>query len=111
MGNEKRLSRKEPEKVDAFIEACIHELGLRRGLNEQRVGEAWDVASNAANFTMSRAYRNGTLYVSISSAMVRSQLFLQKDAIMDQMNAILLKDNMFYMKDRDTKPVKNIILK
>ena len=53
----------------------------------------------------------GTLYVSLSSSVVRNQLYFQLDIIKKEMNLALAADRQFWMKPVDGVFVKNIVLR
>lgn len=104
------IRRQEAVGMDVLVREFIRSMKLTSGINSQRVFAAWDEVSGAGKYTLSRYFRNGTLHCSISSSMVRSQISLQKDVILKQMNEHLAADEMFDSAG-DTVPVKNIILK
>jgi len=108
------LRRQEAVGMDVLVKEFIKSLKLASGLNARRVFEAWDKVSGAGKYTVALNYRNGILYCSMSSSVVRSQLYLQKDIIRGQINKLLLEDEMYTAepgKDRCNPPVKDIILK
>ncbi len=95
------------ELMGQFIKACR----LDFGLNTQRVFAAWDSVSGVSAYTLRRFYRDGVLYITLSSSMVRNQLEFQKDALVSSMNETLRKDEMFMKDCRQVGYVKRIILK
>lgn len=82
--------------------------GLTTGVNCQMVFEAWDQVSGAGAYTIGKFYRQGNLYCTISSSVVRNQLYFQKDALVELLNETLRKNPLF---DQKKGLVKNIILK
>ncbi len=101
---------REIRSVGNLIEAAIDELGLSEGFLRQRVYEAWDNVSGAGKYTLDRYFRAGTLYVRLSSAVVRNKLMLSVEAIRGNINLAVTEDGMFIPKDGDKNPVKNIVL-
>ncbi len=101
---------REVRSVGSLIETTIAELGLSEGFLRQRVYEAWDSVSGAGKYTLDRHFRAGTLYVRLSSAVVRSKLMLSVDAIRANINLKVTEDGMFLPKNGDKNPVKNIVL-
>ena len=81
--------RREPYSIERLIEYCIRDLKLETGLNDRRIFAAWDKASGAAEYTMDRYFRNGTLCCSISSSVVRSMLTVRRPQIVKDMTDIL----------------------
>ncbi|MCM1177374.1 MAG: DUF721 domain-containing protein [Bacteroides sp.] len=104
------IRRQEAVGMDVLVKAFIRSMKLTSGLNTQRVFAAWDEVSGAGRYTVSRYFRNGVLHCGMSSSMVRSHIYMQKDVILQKMNEFLENDGMF---DNDGKnpPVKDIILK
>ena len=96
--------------MDAVVAAYVRSMHLEKGLDERRVFKAWDEASAAAPYTLNRSFRGGTLYVTISSSVVRSNLFLQRNDLAAKINAILEKDSL-YTGSGGPAPVKKIVLK
>lgn len=97
--------------MEQLIPLFIRSLKLSAGLNTQRVFAAWDAVSGVSAYTLRKFYRDGKLYVTISSSMVRSHLEFQKPALVQAMNAFLEKDDLF-VKDYDKVGyVKELILK
>lgn len=80
-------------------------------LNTQRVFAAWDAASGASAYTLRRFFRDGTLQVTLSSSMVRSQLEFQKEAIVTSMNELLCRDPLFDKECGAVGLVRNIVLR
>lgn len=96
--------------MDILVNAFIREMKLTAGINAQRVFAAWDEVSGAGQYTVSRYFRNGVLHCSMSSSVIRSRIYMQKDMILQKMNEFLIADRMF---DSEMKavPVRDIILK
>ena len=106
-----QIHRKEAVGMDKVVEDFIKSMKITAGLNTQRVFEAWDDCSGAAEFTLKRFYRDGKLYITLKSSVVRSQLFLQKDLLVEKMNAFLAQDALF-VKDYDKVGyIKQLVLK
>ena len=85
--------------------------GLSKGLNTQRIFAAWDEVSGAARFTVKKFFREGRLYVTLDSSVVRSQLMFQKDILLEKINDALEKDDLFTREGTPDRVVNEIILK
>lgn len=107
-GKAVRISRKDAQGMDELISMYIRTMKLRDGINSRRIHAAWDEVTGAASHTLRRYFRDGTLYVTVASSMVRSHLYFQKDIIVQRMNEILSRDPMF---DGGEAPVKKLVLK
>ncbi len=105
------MERKNAVPIEDAVRECIRALKLSSQVDEQRIYAAWDEASGAGHYTVNKAFVKGTLYCTISSSMVRSQLFFQRDIILKSINEILKKDNLFNTGGNNANFVKYIVLK
>lgn len=106
-----RVARKTAVPLDALIREFLRENRLAAGLNSRRVFAAWDAASGAGRYTVRRFFRDGKLYITVDSSVVRSQLSFQRQALLDKINAILAEDEMFTRDGAGPGPVQELILK
>ncbi|MDO5442280.1 MAG: DUF721 domain-containing protein [Bacteroidia bacterium] len=106
-----RISRKKALSMDEVITMYIKSMKLSAGLNTQRIFAAWDDASGAGRYTLKKFFRDGKLYVTLNSSVVRNQLSFQKDALLEKVNDILAKDELFTKDDPRVSFVKELILK
>lgn len=102
-------------KTAVPLEDLIHEY-LRAGhltapLNTRRIFAAWDSASGAARYTVRRFFRDGKLYITVDSSVVRSQLSFQRQELIDKINALLAQDDLFTRDDGRVGFVQELILK
>ena len=106
-----RVSRKNAVPLGELIQEYLKSSRLGSGHNTQRIFAAWDAASGAARYTVRRFFRDGKLYITVDSSVVRSQLSFQRDALLDKVNALLAEDEL-YIRDRsEGGVVKELILK
>ncbi|MBR1699718.1 MAG: DUF721 domain-containing protein [Bacteroidales bacterium] len=106
-----QIHRKEAIGMDKVVEEFIKSMKLSAGLNTQRVFAAWDACSGAAPFTIKRFYRGGKLYITLKSSVIRNQLYFQKDALIEKMNAFLSEDTLFTADNRTVGFIRELILK
>lgn len=111
MADPVRIHRKEPMDMDALVKEYIKSMKLSAGLNTQRIFAAWDACSGAAPFTLKRFFRGGKLYITLSSSVIRNQLYFQKAELMEKMNAFLSKDELFTQDDRTVSFIEELILR
>lgn len=104
-----RLARKEAVGMEELIERFIREMKLSNGLNRQRVYAAWDTVTGAAPYTLSKQFAKGILFVTLSSSVVRNQLFFQRADIARRINETLAGDELF--TGEAAGYVKSVILK
>lgn len=106
-----RIARKRALSMDEVIRSYIESMKLTPALNTRRVFAAWDEASGAAPYTLKRFFRDGRLYITLSSSVVRNQLSFQSDALVEKMNSILAGDGLFSGDNLRVSYVKELILK
>ena len=111
MAGGNRIGRKDAQGMEELIGQYIREMKLASGFNRQRVFEAWDAVSGASRYTIGRFFRDGMLYCTISSSVVRNQLYFQRDVLLQQINEYLDKDKMLVWDRKDGPRVRNLILK
>ena len=107
----KGTPRKEAIPMGDLIPLFVRSRGLSPGLNTQRIFAAWDEVSGVKDFTLRRFYREGKLFVTLSSSMVRTHFELQKESILRSLNDFLQKDKLFDQNCAKVGLVKEIILK
>lgn len=94
-----------------LIQMVMKQSGAALTHNTHRVYSAWNDASGAANYTLKRFYREGKLYITLNSSVVRNQLYFQKDVLIEKINGILENDELFIKDDPRCSFVKELILK
>ena len=105
-----RVARKTAVPLEELIQEFIQASRLTPGLNTRRIFAAWDAASGAGRYTVRRFFRDGKLYITVDSSVVRSQLSFQRDALIAKINALLAQDEL-YSGDGGSCPVQELILK
>ena len=111
MAGGNRIGRKDAQGMEELIGQYIREMKLASGFNRQRVFEAWDAVSGASRYTIDRFFRDGMLYCTICSSVVRNQLYFQREVLLQQINEYLDKDGMLVRDRKDGPLVRNLILK
>ena len=106
-----RIHRKEAVRMDQLVEEFIKSMRIAAGLNTQRVFAAWDACSGAGPYTLKRFYRGGKLYITLNSSVIRSQLYFQRDILIEKMNAFLAQDTLFTADNRSVGFIEELILK
>ena len=106
-----RVARKNAVPLEELIREYLKSAHLTGGLNTHRIFAAWDAASGAARYTVRRYFRDGRLYITVDSSVVRSQLSFQRQTLLEKINAILAEDTLFTRDDTRTDVVRELILK
>ena len=105
-----QIHRKEAVGMDKIVSDYIKSMKIAAGLNTQRVFAAWDACSGAASCTLKRFYRNGKLYITLNSSVIRSQLYFQRDLLIEKMNAFLSEDALFTADNHTVGFIQELIL-
>lgn len=108
MNNKIQYRRYTP--VGEALRAMLKFYGLAPELDRRRIYAAWDDASGAGPYTVRRYFKDGRLYVTVNSSVLRSQLYFQKAALLEKMNA-LLRDDGLLAASSGRVYVKELILK
>lgn len=106
-----RIHRKEAVSMDEVVKQYIRSMKIAAGLNTQRIFAAWDACSGAGEFTLKRFFRDGKLYITLGSSVIRSQLYFQKDILIEKMNRFLSQDSLFTKDNHAVGYIKELILK
>ena len=106
-----RVARKTAAPLSDLIRDWLKSEHLTTSLNTQRIFAAWDAASGAGRYTVRRYFRDGRLYITVDSSVVRSQLYFQREALVDKINALLDQDELFTRDDARVGLVQELILK
>ena len=106
-----RIHRKEAVSMDEVVKQYIRFMKIAAGLNTQRIFAAWDACSGAGEFTIKRFFRDGKLYITLGSSVIRSQLYFQKDILIEKMNRFLSQDSLFTEDNHAVGYIKELILK
>ena len=85
------MKRENTQLIRAVIEEFIKEERLEEGLNRARLFKAWDlvVGETGANATTNKFFKDGVLYCTINSSILRTQMYYRKDDIIAHMNKML----------------------
>lgn len=105
------IRRKEAVGMQELVSQFIREMKIASGINRQRVAEAWEKVTGASRYTLDVNYDRGVVYCSLSSSVVRNQLYFQKDVIMHKMNEFLAADDLFVKDPKGNPAVKALVLK
>ena len=82
------MKRKKAEPVGDVVMSLLRQQGLEAPLNEYRLVQAWtDVMGPAIErYTRNVYIRNQTLFVQLSSAVLRQELSMQKANLIQRLN-------------------------
>ena len=106
-----QIHRKEAVSLETVVQQYIKSMKIAAGLNTQRIFAAWDACSGAGPFTLKRFFRGGKLYITLSSSVIRNQLYFQRDVLVEKMNAFLSTDDLFTPTDHSAPFIQELILK
>ena len=85
------MKRENTQLISVIIQEFIKEAQLEEGLLRVKIFKVWDlvVGEAGARATTNKFFRDGILYCTINSSMVRTQLYYRRDDIVAQMNKML----------------------
>lgn len=106
-----RFRRHEAVGMDELVGQFIRDMKLASGLNRRRAAEAWTAVSGAGNHTLDVYLDKGVMTCTLSSSVVRNQLFFQKDYLVGKLNEYLAADELFVRENKDEAIVKTLILR
>lgn len=88
------MKRENTQLISAILKEFIKEEQLEDGLNRVRLFNVWNliVGEVGARATTNKFFRDGILYCTINSSIVRTQLYYRKEDIVAQMNKMLNGD-------------------
>ena len=95
------MRRKNTESLRDVVRQVLKEQHLDEKLNDKHLVEAWSIVlgKNISNYTTDLSVKNKTLYVSLSSSVLRHDLFLSRQEIKTALNRYVgkevIKDIMF----------------
>ena len=105
-----RIERQNTEPVSELLKEFVAVNRLGRGLYSQAVFQLWDDVSGVGMHSMNKYLRNKVLYVTVSSSVLRSQLLMQKDFILEEINSRLDTDETVALSGV-TDRLENIVLR
>lgn len=106
-----RLPRKKAVAFSSAFKEFLLEERLSSGFNTQRIFDAWDTVSGAAAYTTNRFFRDGVLYITTNSSMVKSHLQMQSRALVRGINDHIASDELFVKEDPNVGLVKKLVIK
>lgn len=85
------MRKEECVPLSAVLREVLGDLGLMQAFVSAEVFLAWNAAvgDRVAESVLSKYFKDGKLYCTISSSALRSRLYYQKDSILDKINAVI----------------------
>lgn len=87
-----KIERQNAEPLSNALALFVARNHLGSGLLRHAVFNAWDKASGAGRLSANKFLKDGVLYVTLTSSVVRSTLNIQLDDILVRLNRILDED-------------------
>jgi hypothetical protein len=83
------MEKKEAQLLSDILDEILQENNLDIGLNASRAKEAWRevMGESVAQCTLSLNFSKGTLYVQLSSPVLRNELFMNRRQLIARLNA------------------------
>ena len=88
------MKRENTQLISVILKEFIKQEQLEDGLERLRIFKTWDliVGDTGARATTNKFFRDGVLYCTISSSIIRTQLFYRREDIVSMMNKMLNGD-------------------
>ncbi len=82
------MKKTNSEHIGIVLQQALREMGLERPLLEHRIVEAWPQLKGTmiAQYTRKVEFKNGVLFVYLSSAPLRQELFLARFELVKKLN-------------------------
>lgn len=82
------MKRNNTEQIGDVIRKFLRQSGLESPLNEFRLVDAWRdvVGPTIAKYTLNLYIRNQTLFVHLSSSVLRQELQMQREMLVNHLN-------------------------
>lgn len=106
-----KMERKSIMESSDMMLAYIKYLKAAPALNTRRIFETWRKESGVGAYTLKLFFKDGTLYVTLSSSVVRNSIKPFINSIMAKINQSLQEDPLFIKDEPKVGYVKNIIIK
>ncbi|MGN1226058.1 MAG: hypothetical protein ACI4TL_02345 [Candidatus Cryptobacteroides sp.] len=106
-----KMERKTIVESSDMMLSYIKYLKAAPALNTRRIFETWHKESGVSAYTLKLFFREGTLYVTLSSSVVRNSIKPFLNSIMAKMNQSLEEDQLFIKDDPKVGYVNKIIIK
>ena len=106
-----KMQKQTARTTESLIPAYIKMMQLAPSLNRRRIYSAWDEVTGAGPQTLRRSLRDGKLYITLNSSVLRSVLYMQRDIYIKRINELLAQDPLFTPTDSKVGYIKEIILK
>lgn len=83
------MKRRKAEQVGDVVRLFLREQGLEAPLNEFRLIQSWTtvLGPSVERYTRNLYIRGQTLYVQLSSSVLRSELMMQRTSLVRRLNA------------------------
>ena len=105
------MERKTIVESSDMMLAYIKYLKAAPALNTRRIFETWRKESGVSAYTLKLFFRDGTLYVTLSSSVVRNSIKPFINSIMAKINQSLQEDPLFIKDEPKVGYIKKIIIK
>ena len=110
-GRHNKLRRKEAVGMEDLMIQYLRDMKLTAGMNKQRATEAWNAVSGASRYTLSVIFERGVMTCTISSSLVRNQLYFQRDVLIEKLNEFLAADSLYDDGGKEGPAIKVLVLK
>ena len=105
-----KMRRQDAVGMEDLVNQFIREMKLSSGLDKVHAAAAWNAVSGAASYTLEVRLERGVMTCTLSSSVVRNQLYFQLNVLTQRLNEYLSKDPIFARQGSEPI-VKKLILR
>ena len=105
-----KMRRQDAVGMEDLVNQFIREMKLSSGLDKVRAAAAWNAVSGAGAYTLEVRLERGVMTCTMSSSVVRNQLYFQINSLTKSLNEYLSQDPLFAGQG-DGVVVKKLILR
>ena len=82
------MRRKQTQHIGEILKEFINVMKISRKMNEMRVINGWEnlVGKQISKYTSQVSIKNRTLFVSLTSSVIRNELFLHREQLLKNIN-------------------------
>lgn len=82
------MFKRNTQSIGEVLQAFLKEANLESKIFEQRILKAWPeiLGPEMASYTANLYIRNGVLYVSMTSSVLRNELFMSRERLVKSLN-------------------------
>ena len=106
-----KMRRQDAVGMEDLVNQFIREMKLSSGLDKVHAAAAWNAVSGAEAYTLEVRLDRGVMTCTLSSSVVRNQLYFQREVLIHKLNEFLAADSLYDAGGKEGPAVKVLVLK